>query len=522
MNRSSDISKSDTFEEQMELQNQWRFLHQSGGEFIQRLGDRSLTQSFTVKLLYIATGQAEMWDRNNVVGISAGTVSAFLHYLNDNEQGYPPKISTLLNILRCRNIEPQNFPSMTVPDSFSGSNLAVASIKEAGACSTPWCGFHGSNKGMRTPGRFCNGAPSVGHRQYHQRGAIKYIQPAVCMGCYMEYGYDPTSQWVAVRPDIERINVIRKCLVNGLSYEYIRETYAIGMSTIQRLVGYIVAHELLPKFLNDRLRPPTLSEKELMRRFRLIYSSDTKEKSKSAWVLFSWTRTQFHYYRSLDVIQRWYFSGDIHGTVNIQDDLARPANDYFMDKLVQEIEEMKRLSIEITMNEVIRRLNASFLRNVTVKSTPYREYIWKEIEQQKKILRELTIQQWWDRAKEFVGSKEADETIIYVKDVFEYIGASPPTVKRHCPQLNDWIKEVFDLSRQRQLQRKVEECRVRIEIATGAIISQNQSASIQDVLRYADVPDHIGYYYPVLVKALHDAKYRIQRNMELVRESLLQ
>lgn len=497
-------------------------MYQSDEQFIQKLDGLSLDKSFVVKLLYVATGQANQWNRGHIVGLNDRTITYYLHYLNGDKRGYVPRISTLLDILRIQNLKLQDLPSICIPSSFSSSNFTVVNMKKPGACSASWCRFYGNSNGMKRMRRFSKGRHSVGVREYHMHGKTIYTLASACIGCSMEYGYDPTGNWLAVRPDIEWVDLIRQCLVKGCTYEYIRDTYSIGMQTIKRLVGYIVAHELLPQFLIEKLKPADISEEELIRRFQLINTHSAKEKGTSAWVLFGWTRTHYSYYCSLEVVRKWYFVGasSKEKLVTVKH-IAEPFNDEFMNKLVQEIEDMKRSPIPITLRAIIRRLDATFLNNETVKTAPYREYIKKAIEQQREMLQELKMQAWWYRAKEFIDKKQVQGLVVYVKDVFEHIGVHESTLTRHCPKLNTWIRKVCENSRQLMLQLKIDDCLASIDVAADDLISEGRVATIGDILRRANVPDYIGYYYPILVEALHAARDRIKRSIDSRAESLV-
>lgn len=352
------------------------------------------------------------------------------------------QLGFILNTLRELDIEIVNFLYLEVPVSFMRKLIIKASDKKIQVvdCKSEWCVSYDTSYKMVEMKFYSN--------KYVPKQNL-YHQICVCTDCWIKVGFSKEQlRWEDTNISKGLLEEINNSIVMGLSEKEMILQLGINSINLYFYIGYLYRFN---PFHNNNLNPKDrikeVSSSKLIDKFSLLkpFWKKNKQLTLQATRLYGWDVLSTYYYYWHPKVQQYIYLEENFRTTNIKRS-KQLKNE--VDRVIMHLVENNK---EISLKEVAASLD---IAENTLKYHNLREDII-EAKLKNKLVKENEEKAFiYQKMNEYIIDKNANEEIILVHKVLEFIGISEKTVKKY-PEISMFISNSATKSKSEQkLKRK--------------------------------------------------------------------
>ncbi|MEA4900709.1 TniQ family protein [Desulfitobacterium sp.] len=277
---------------QLLIYEEWEYLVDPKTTISPKIKGLNSQRAMAIGLLYL--------NSTNEYKITSTNYSISLRNIAIGEKGkYVITMKKFLDILRKAGLTPEQFSNLEIPLYFIRDTL-VARKNINMSCLTPWCKSFGSADQMKR----------ISHLDCFKNNKLKFSQPSICLDCGIKYGVGThDGLWQSIDDFFTLSEKIKELMLDGKSRRQIRSIVGIGDFLLNRVVGYLAFHRLIPNEVIRKLKLE-VCPKDIVSYFKKIVECATDKRIgffSSAHKLFGWTSLEYYYYYCHPEVQRFLF-----------------------------------------------------------------------------------------------------------------------------------------------------------------------------------------------------------------------
>ncbi|MCU6794858.1 TniQ family protein [Paenibacillus sp. WQ 127069] len=452
---SSRITELEVLNEQSQLYHLWSFFLDPKKVLTKRVTTFSMEQSLAIKLLYVAQGFSEIYDRSKQIGISNPIAKSLTSFVRGNRAVKKVTLQLIVTIIRTRQLNIEQFAELEVPLSFVNTIYAEKKNEASGFCLAPWCKEYRKKQSMIL----------IKKRVEPRRANLRYPNYYVCISCFLRYAYRPDNQmWNEVDNRIENVKMVRKLANKGLSKIEISRQLEINFYKVSEIIGYLAFRNLLdPSIENDY--KPDVTPGNLAELFEMVQCDITtfpEKRFKKYKERFGWSLTEYSYFYANDTVQRFF--------LNKQSNLKKPIAKFnaIEKKANQVLQELIRSELRLSYEQTAAALECS-------ESTLRAHGLSNIIEQAKSKQKSLHLHQEEKKLRgkvdHFILNAKDSEPLL-LKEVFKTLGHQRDYIKNKYPGLLNYINGKVNTHNEIFQKRAWENKREEVKAAVQEVIKR--------------------------------------------------
>jgi hypothetical protein len=283
-------SNETTLKAQKKCYGDWNYLIYSEDILTEKFNNFTLSKSLAIKLYYIIQNEKRVSKDESNKYLGKMKMLRMVNFIKKDAGKYNVNLYIILNILNAMNIRIEQFARTYVPDLYIQSLLRERPKLEAGVCLSSWCKCYGSNRNMLR---------LTGTKVF----SATHLHSYICTGCCMPFGINRKSdKWEAVDNIVLRnIDKVREMLLAGYTKQRIAEAIGSGVFIVDKVIGYLLNHYLLPKRLHEKFAPKAIPS-DIIEFFKKLLPMKGAM-WKNAIDLFGWSAGEFYYYLEIPEVQ---------------------------------------------------------------------------------------------------------------------------------------------------------------------------------------------------------------------------